>query len=289
VNDLETIYRLKDFDKSTRLIGVTGFSERELITVSALNAAFVHLKMAFRCLPLGIGNMKIFRKIMEGARFAGAVINVEHQASILDIQPELHGMARETQAADVVIRKNDAWHGMHSTCHAWMTALKNALKDRYVTENPLKNRFVLIAGRNAAAMIIAREVQRQGGNVILASNSKTAGLALAQKLGCRFALFEAIYTTMHDVLVVCDEEKDEKLGRPGIRASYLNPGMVVMDLTAGARPSALLQEAQTRGCTIVNPLDLLLQTLELQAKMLIGKTVPREVLQGAIPERLLEE
>ena len=288
VSDLESIYRLQDIEKSTRLIGVTGFGDREQIVVAALNAIFTHHDMAFRCLPMGVGNMKTFRKIMEAVKLAGAVIDEAHQASILDIQPELHGVAKETQAADVVIHKNDAWHGVHTACQAWTNALKNALKKRHPGDNPLKDRFVLIAGLNSVARVLAKEVQRHGGNAILASSEKKAGLALAQSIGCRAISFEALYTTMHDVLVVCDEEKTDKTSK-GIHAGYLKPGMVVMDLTAGARPSVLLREAAGRGCETVSPLELMLDLLELQARTLTGKPAPRGVVRAAIPERFLEE
>src|SRR5205085_9210337 len=127
------------------------------------------LDMAHRCLPLGVGDLQTFRKIMEAAKLAGAVIDAEHQASILDIQPDLHGMAKETLAADVVIRKNEAWHGVHSACHAWTGALRDALQKRYPVENPFKDRFFLITGLNVAARVIAGEVQQQGGNAIVAS------------------------------------------------------------------------------------------------------------------------
>ena len=58
----------------------------------------------------------------------------------------------------------------------------------------------MIVGLNAAARILAAEVQRQGGNAILASHQKKAGQQVAQELGCRFVQFEALYSTLHDVL-----------------------------------------------------------------------------------------
>ena len=289
VEDLRDIYRLQDIEKSTRLIGVTGFGEREQITVAALNAAFAHLSLAFRCLPMGIGNMKVFRKIIDAVKLAGAVIDAEHQSSIVEIQPELHGVAKDTQAADVLIQKNSAWHGMHISGQAWISALKNALKKRNPGDNPLKDRFVLLAGLNGASRIIASEVQRLGGNAIIATNHKKAGQAVAAAVGCRYVAYEAMYVTLHDVLIVCDEEKDEKLGRNGIHAGYLKQGMIVIDLTAGVQRSKLLHDSETRGCDIVSPLDLMLDLLEMQAKTLTGKAVPREVLRSAIPARFLEE
>lgn len=288
VSDFQSIYRLADIQKTTRLIGVTGFGDREQITVAALNAVFAELGLAFRCLPLGVGNVKTLGKIMEAVKLAGAVIDAEHQASILEIEPELHGIAKQTQAADVLVFKNDSWHGVHISAQAWIAALQAVLKKRFAGDNPLKGRLVLIAGMTGAANVLAHQVQQQGGNAILATSDKRAGQAVAHAAGCRHIAFEALYTTMHDVLIVCDEEKD-KTGKGGIHGSYLKPGMTVMDLTAGARNSQLLEDAAGRGCDIVAPLDLLVELLELQARTLTGKPVPKEVVRAAIPERFLED
>ena len=60
-----------------------------------------------------------------------------------------------------------------------------------------------------------------------------------------------------------------------------------MDLTTPLRKSALLREAEQRGCLVVDPRDIFLSRLELQTRMITGKQVPREVLEQAVP--VLEE
>jgi len=289
VSDLDEIYRLKDIQKSTKLIGVTGFGERDLITVAVLNAAFAHLELSFRCLPMGVGNVKVFRKIMEAFKLAGAVIDPDHQSQIAEIEPEFHGVAKDTQAADVLIFKGEQWHALHLTGHVWVAALKNALAKRYPGDNPFKDRFVLFAGINGSTRMMAKEVQRHGGNAIIATNNKRDGLALAKDISCRFVAFDALYATMHDVLIVCDEEKDERAGKGGIHTGYLKAGMIVLDLTANTRKTATLQGAELRNCDIVVPIDLLLDILGMQAKTLTGKPIPREVLKNAIPARFRDE
>src|SRR5262249_33118544 len=168
------------------LIGVTGFGERELITVAALNAVFAHFNLNYRCLPMSIGSIKTFKKIIEAVKLAGAVIDPEHQAEIVEIQPELHGLAKETQAVDVLVQKNSAWHGMHTTGQGWINALQGALQKRHPGDNPFKNRFVVLGGLTAASRIIAAEVQKQGGNAIIATNNKKAGPGVAASIGCRY-------------------------------------------------------------------------------------------------------
>ncbi len=95
---------------------------------------------------------------------------------------------------------------------------------------------------------------------------------------------------MHDVLIVCEEEKDEVPGRTvGVHAGYLKKGMTVMDLTATARRSSLLEQAADRGAYIVEPRQLLLDQLEWQCRLLTGKQVPRAIIDKAVPELFLEE
>ena len=45
--------------------GVTGVGERSFLTTALLNAAFAHLNLPVRCLPLQVGNVRLFRKIIE--------------------------------------------------------------------------------------------------------------------------------------------------------------------------------------------------------------------------------
>lgn len=51
----------------------------------------------------------------------------------------------------------------------------------------------------------------------------------------------------------------------------------------------LIREAGIRGSTTVKPKDLLIQLLLLQAKALVGKDTPLEVLENAIPDRFRPE
>ena len=41
------------------------------------------------------------------------------------LDKELAYLEMTPPPADVVIRKNEAWHGVHSACHAWTGALRD--------------------------------------------------------------------------------------------------------------------------------------------------------------------
>ena len=292
IDDLASIYRFHDVNKSTRFVGVTGFGEREIISVAALNAMLAQTESVYRCLPMAVGELKIFRKLIDAVKLGALVVDSEHQHDIMQIGVEEHGLAKTTHAADILIHKGDVWHAFHTAAQTWIDGLKNALATKFPGDHPFKDRMVVIVGTNAAARIVATEVQRLAGNAIIASFNKKAGQQLAQSLGCRFIQFEAMYSTMHDVLVVCAEEKPPdaaKAGSGGVHAGYLKPGMTVMDLTASARPSELIREAKLRGCLTVAPRDLLLSQLEQQVRLLTGKSVTHDAIAKAIPERFQDD
>jgi 3-dehydroquinate dehydratase/shikimate dehydrogenase len=287
VRDLETIYHYRAIERGTRLIGVTGFGDREYATVAVLNAAMAHLGLAARCLPLGVGSMRLFRKVMEAVKLAGAVVDAEHQSQVLEIAKELQPSAQQAQAADLILHKDEKWHGYHTLCNAAVSAIGAVLKAKAPTsDNPFRNRMVMVVGLNATARGIAVEILRRGAGVIIASRQPKAGQELAHELGCRHCQFDAIYSTMHDTLIICDEQKIEMKGKAvvsGLHPGYLKAGMVVMDLTM-VRQSQFLRDAESRGCLIVTPRQLHLEQLELQARLLSGKPVALNVLDKAYPE-----
>ncbi|HMF18401.1 MAG TPA: type I 3-dehydroquinate dehydratase, partial [Gemmataceae bacterium] len=290
VSDLNDIYHYGSIEKGTRLIGVTGFGEREVIATAVLNAVMAHLQLPARCLPLGVGNVKLFRKVMEAVKLAGAIVDQEHQHAVVEIATEVHSAAKQVGAVDVLMHKGEVWHGFNTFVPTLIEGLTRTLKARMENDHPIKGRMMVLVGLTAATRALAAELQRQGGSVILASHQKKAGQQLAQELGCRFIQFEALYSTMHDVLIVCAEEKDEVPGRTvGVHAGYLKKGMTVMDLTATSRRSDFLQQAADRGALMVEPRQLLLAQLELQCRLLTGKQVPREVIDKAVPETFAED
>jgi 3-dehydroquinate dehydratase/shikimate dehydrogenase len=291
VHDLETVYHYRAIERSTRLIGVTGFGEREVATVAALNAALAHLNLPARCWPLSMGSPRLFRKIVEAVKLAGVVVDEEHQQAALEMAAEQEAAAEQAQAADLLLYKNNQWHGYHIQCRAAVTALEAALSTRTSSDRPLQGRMVMIVGANATARVMAQVIKARGGALILASHDRAAVKEMAQALECRYVQFEALYSTSHDVLVVCDEEKDPRArsGATGIHPGYLKPGMTVFDLTAALRKSPLVREAEQRGCLVVSPREVLLDQLALQTRLLSGKEVPREVLADALPESLDEE
>ncbi len=287
VHELKTVYHYDKILRGTRLIAVTSFGEREYYIVAGLNAALSHQGLPARCWPVGVGSLKLFQKVLEAVKVAGVVVDQANQGVLLGLSSENHATATYAQATDLLLQKDEHWHAYFTLPQAAMATLEKAMAAKTNAAEPLKDRMVLIVGINGTGKTLAADLQHKGAGITLASYQKEAVADMAQMLGCRHVPFEAIYSTMHDILIICDQEKDEKLGRGGIHDSIFKSGQTVVDLTAPLRKTPLLLEAESRGAQVVDPRSILLHQLELQGKMLTGKPIPPHVFAEAIPE--LEE
>jgi 3-dehydroquinate dehydratase/shikimate dehydrogenase len=288
VRDLEEVYHYRAIESSTRLIAVTGLGDREYKSVAALNAALAHLGLPTRCLPIGLGSIPIFRKVMDAVHLAAVVVDAEHQSAIVSVASQLDSAASTAHAVDLLIRKDKNWHGHNTLGHAAVTALEASLRPKASSSQPLAGRMVAVVGTNAMARAVAQGIKQRGGVLIIASHERKAATELAQALECRHIQFEALYSTMHDILVVCSEERETSKAKgssaeAGIHAGYLRPGMAVMDLTTAGR-SVLLEEAQARRCAVVAPKDLLREQLALQIELLTNKLAPRDVIEDRLTQ-----
>jgi 3-dehydroquinate dehydratase / shikimate dehydrogenase len=276
--DLNDVYHYAAIGRRTRLVGVAGFSGRDYAAVAALNAAFARLKLAVRCLPLAVGSVPLFRKVMDAVRLAGVLVDADHRGPILGIAGKLEPAAEESRTADLLLPKNKAWHAYDTVGRAAAAALEEALRPKGPPEAPLKGRMVMIVGTNAIARAVGFGLRRHGAVPIVAARERDDARQLAQALGCRHVQLEALYTTMHDVLVVCE---------PGeLHVGYLRPGMVVADLSGPVTRTALLTEAGARGCAALEPAQILLEQLALQVHLLTGREAPRDVLGRALTAAL---
>jgi 3-dehydroquinate dehydratase/shikimate dehydrogenase len=294
VRELNEVYHYPSIGRTTRLVGVTGFGPREYVTVALLNAALAHHGLPTRCLPLGVGSVPLFRKVMDAVHLAGVVVDAAHQINFLGIATDFDDRAQEARAVDLLVPETKGWSGCNTLGQAAIDALEAGLRARSSADRPLQGRMVMIVGANAAARAVAHGVQRRGGLLTLASHQRDTIAQLAQQLQCRHIQFEALYTTAHDILVVCDDERtDEKskppAGKSGLHAGFLRPGMMVMDLTGAGGPTVFLREAEMRGCSVIAPKQALFRQVAAQFKLLTGRETPVEVLEQTLKTVMVEE
>ncbi len=274
VADLLEVYHYRSIERGTPLVGVSGFGELPRVNVALLNTALASLGAAVRCLPLAIGDLPVFLKVLKAVKLPCVVIDREHQSSIRQVVPDLKPSAQQAEAVDVIAFEEGKWQGYNLFCRAALAALDATLRAKRPGEKALEGRVVMLVGINPLTQGLAVGVQQAGGILILADRDQEVGHQRAQRLGCRFVRPEAVYTTLHDVLIRGDETE--------LHTSYLRSGMTVLDLTAPLRMSAWLDDALERGCHVVSPARVLVELVARQARAIAGQEVAREPLLEAV-------
>ncbi len=284
VEDLEAVYHYRAIGRATRLIGVTGLDDRARYAVAALNAALAHRGSDVRCWPAAMGDPGLFRKIVRAVKLAGVVVDDAHQAAALGIATEADPGAAEAGTADVLQEHAGGWRAYQTAAAAGVAALESALAARAPGGEPLRGRFVAVVGTGGLACGVVRAVQARGAGAILVGQERDEARRLAERLGCRYVLREALYGTLHDVLVVCPgaEPAGARAAPDAVHPGYLRPGMAVLDLTAAVAPSALLRAAEERGCATVSPRQWFAEVLGRQYHLLTGEDAPPQVLAEAL-------
>jgi 3-dehydroquinate dehydratase/shikimate dehydrogenase len=285
VFDLDFAYLYNSIGKGTRLVGVSGFGQREYVTTATLNNLFRQTNLPVRCLPLPVGESRLFRKIIDAVKLVGVLVDPDNMSNLLEVPDETETAVRLAGALDLLLRKGDTWHGYSTFIRATLGELERLLQVRFPTEAPLADRYVAIVGVTNLSRIMARGIKQRGGRPVIVSHNKAPAQELARELECRYLHFEALYSTSHDVLVVCDNEVEYmgNLSASSVHPGYLKAGMTVMDLTATLMLTPVLREARARRCGSALPRKLLLDQLAMQARLLTGKEMTRESIEQLMP------
>jgi 3-dehydroquinate dehydratase/shikimate dehydrogenase len=291
--DLRDVYSYDDIGSKTPLIGVTGLTEREYVMTGAINRGMKQLGVSARCLPVQVGNVRLFQKVMEIAGFKAVVVNEPWRHELLEAATDLEPAAQQSQAVDLLVNEDKSWNGYNLLWRAAGAALDATLRQKYPTDKPLDNRMVAIVGADASARSLALGIKSRGGIPIIVSRDRDNAREAAKEIGCRYIPFEQLYTTSHNVLIVCvKDEFDPMQGRKiktQIHPGYLKPSITVMDLTSMPDASDLQIEAVKRGCDVVTPRRVLLEQILLSIRLITDQDVPRESIEASINEFAPEE
>jgi 3-dehydroquinate dehydratase/shikimate dehydrogenase len=289
VRDLDEVYRYRDIGKKTRFVGVTGDSERSYLAAGLLNAAFVDLAWPHRVLPVRMGNRKLFRKVADAVRLQSVLVNESAYEGLHEIAMLDETARSPVAAADGLIPTDEGWSAFNALGSAVATCIETAMKDRG-GDGSLRGRSVVLAGCGSLTRMVAIPLKARGAAIIWASRDRKAVQTMSQTFGGRQVIWEAVYATNHEVLVI-GRDGDDPLEDPNempFHPGYLKPGMTIVDLTAGVRPSPFQREAQSRGCAIVTPGRLLIEHVREHVRKLGGE-VPVELLEQKLSGWLPEE
>lgn len=287
VTDLVDVYHYRDIGKPTRFVGITGLSEREFLTAGLMNAAFAKLGLHHRALPMAVGNLRLFRKVIDLVRLQGVTMEEDyyeflHETALLD-----ESARAPVVAGDLILPNGEQGYLASNTLSRWAVAAleETLLKHDPGKGDPLRGRTAMLAGCGPLTRMIAPTLKKNGAALVFASKNREQAQKLSQTFGGRQVAWEGIYNTSHDVLVVSKDHRqndaeavDPEEDMP-IHPGYLKPNITVLDLTTYPRRSKFMREAKLRGCSTVSPSRLLIEQVRDHVKRIGEKDIEASILQ----------
>lgn len=233
----------------TRLYGLIGDPLKSAKSPMLLNRLFAEAQADAVCIPLEV-RAEDLADFLRGARtvrnLAGLLVTMPHKQSMLDMVDALHPTARQIGAINVV------------RCHSdgrWEGAVFDGLGCVRGMEHHgvfLLGKSVLLIGAGGSGRAIAFALAAAGARSLRISDVDTSrALDLAQRVAkesaCAVSAGSADPAT-YDIVINATPLGMNADDPIPIDPGQLKPATVVVDIITRSEPTALLLQAQSRGC-----------------------------------------
>lgn len=211
------------------------------------------------------------RKMASGD-FAGANVTVPHKEAALALADEPSEAARQIGAANTLVFDGGEIQAHNTDAGGLLAALP---------ATPLDAR-TLVLGAGGAARAAVWALVGEGARVEVWNRTAARATALCAQLGGKAvaspdqAAYDLIVNTTSVGLDAGNPFAELPL-EPGAFA----PGQLVVDMVYSARPSLLLGEAKSRGASVVDGLEVLVQQGALSLEIWTGREAPIEAMRAA--------
>ena len=237
-------------DAKTKLFGVIGNPVRESLSPTIHNAAFRRMGLNAAYLAFEVENLEEAVRGIRGLGIRGISVTIPFKTQIIPWLDKVDAVADKIKAVNTIANEGGRLVGYNTD---WQGALE-ALEEKV----DVKRKKILLLGAGGAARAIGFGLKGKGGQVIISNRSPDKGHELAKDLGYVYEPLLSINEAGVDVIInatsvgMSPYETQSPLPK-----EVLKEGMVVMDIVYRPLKTRLLREAEEKGCSIINGLEML--------------------------------
>jgi len=284
VHELKNVWDHDAIDSRTPLLGISGRLEEQTPLALMLNEGFRLAGDKTRCLPLDIGEVELFQKVVDAIRLSGILVDEKHRQEMTEVLHEAEEVVQQSKACDFVSTKDGKWKGYNTTPRAVTAALEHALTKRRPDEPPFEGKAFVVVGTSGVARGIAAALKRKKAVVIIADKDNDDAARAAEEMGARYIPNGQVYSIFADGLILTADPEAEE---PGVGAIQLpktvaREGMAVVDLSKAPFVTSLLDEARVVRGLPIPPVEILARTAQIVLKAYTGKSLGVDALTEAL-------
>jgi shikimate dehydrogenase len=235
-----------------------------------INAAY----LAFEVTDIG--------KAITGLRalgIRGASVTVPHKIAVIDHIDEMEEIARKTGAVNTIVNENGILLGTNTDGAGALSALYEKIR--------ITSRTTYIIGAGGAARAISHALKAEGGQPVIVNRSPEKGKALATELGAEFIPLSRFESPPGSIIVnTTTVGMHPNTDQTPVDKNAYSADTVVMDIVYNPLKTRFLQEAEKKGCTIVDGAAMFIYQGALQFERWTGKKPPLETMKKTVYDAL---
>ncbi len=268
-----------DINGKTRVTGLFGYPVEHTLSPAMHNAAFDNLGMNFRYLPFLVHPDSLGSAVsaVRALNLAGVNVTVPHKEKVIPFLDEVNGEALFIGAVNTIVNSGGTLTGHNTDGRGFMRSLAEKGIDP-------EGKRIIVAGAGGASRAVSYYLSEKAGQLVLYDTDM-------HKLERLVAALSEIRTNVSatdrptdlsgfDILVNATPLGLKKDDPSPFSASGLTRDHVVCDLIY--KKTALLENAEKKGCRTVDGLGMLLWQGILAFQLWTGVEPPVDIMRTAL-------
>jgi len=267
----------------TKIYGILGRPVAHSLSPAMHNAAFRELGLNAVYVPFPVADLAQAVAGLRGLAIAGVSVTIPFKEEIIPLLDKLDPQAARIGAVNtVVVSQKGRLIGHNTDCLGAVAALK--------ARTGITGEHFLILGAGGAARAIAFGILEQGGWVCLTDLDVQRAETLARELAVEAFPLNALEGCPASILInATPVGMDPDLNGIPVAPDLLGRFSLVMDIVYRPLATRLLREAEKRGLTTIDGLQMLIHQGAAQFELWTGKKAPVEVMSRAAYAALGDE
>lgn len=205
-----------------------------------------------------------------GMPINGMTVASPHKEEALVKAKTVSEMARQAEAANILVRNNGWWNADTTDPDVIYTAAR----DRSV---PVREKRAAVIGCGGAGRAIAAALVRSGAGVTLINRGAERGEHAATLLRLPYIPLREFDAEGYDIVVNATPVGRDSDEVP-FKVERLNGDAVVIDLVYGSKPTSLVGTTRARQQIAIDGRDVLVAQVRHQFRMMTGKEMPAKAI-----------
>ncbi len=228
--------------------------------------------------------VKDFIEAMRLVGFRGVSCTIPNKVEVMKYLDEIDEIAQKIGAVNTIVNDNGVLKGYNTDWLGIVIPLEKILGS-----GGIKGKNVALIGAGGASRAVAFGLKEKGAEVTIYNRTLEKAEKLAKELKVKFASLSKIENVKNADIIINSTPlgMGKYIDETPVPKEFLHKNQICFDIVYSPEETKFLTDALSKGATIIKGKEMLVyQGLE-QFKLYTGKTLPFEVMMGALKTKNL--